>query len=696
MKVWLFRLTAVLVAVLCSPTHGVFENLGIRNPVGSGSSTVPQSSISDGLVSTPDPFDAGGNLLVTGNVRRGMHFRGSVPYQSPTSFSSPLGSSTLSSFLRDTAGPEDIGTRPAGYGVQPYYSATETVTTMRPGQSEVVSPASAMMSTRMQQDARSTGAGVFGLDASLAEPMSFTRGTLATDLDLQGPQAQYHLLQESGLEPEGGFPRDVSLRPGDAGQLTSSQTGVRRESENSAIERLPNRNGQAESGTQLSSVGLGIEPVGWTPGKLRERLSAAESPLQYSNQRASIESLGTKLQTQVPASPNTDEKQSVATDFGVSSSAQFSPSTVPTLQDSSALPKKTDWPGAIEELKTGSDKLLSADYGDLAKSEMAGAQSGSGDTSATGGSSSSQDSFDRGQRDALEQLRQQLDVLTRSVEVRLQGAPGGAGLTGGAGAAAKPQTTRSASQPYGPGALDAIRLDATGSGGALSLYNPQRVAASLGYNDLSLAGGSETDSGLESSSPAGGRDSQDKRSALDELGQMSRAEIATEARRVMGPHASPESLSDAKFNGHIRAAEEHLRAGRYYQAADSFSLAAVYKPDHLAVLAGKSHALFAAGEYMSSALFLSRALAAFPEYVRVDVDLAALLGGQDKIARRLADIEQWYARSGSGELQFLLSYVYYRTGRFTEAKRAVEVAYQKMPQSPAVRTMKVAIDGAAK
>lgn len=659
------------------------ENLGIRNPVGSGPSTVPQSSISSGLVSTPDPFDTGGNLLMTGNVRRGMHFRGNVPYQSPTSFSSPLGSSALSSFLRDTAGPEDMGTRPAGYGAQPYYSATETVTTMRPGQSEVVSPASAMMSTRMQQDARSTGAGVFGLDASPAEPMSFIRGAPAADLDVQGPQPQYHLFQESRLEPEGGFPRDVSLSPGDAGRLTPSQTGIRREGDTSASERLLNRNVRAESGTQFPSVGLGPER--------RERLSAAESPLQYSNQGGNVENLGRKLQTQVPAAPITDVRQSVATGFGVSSSTQFPPSTVPTLQDSPSLPKGSDWPGMIEGLGTGSDKPLSADYGDLGKSEIPSAQAGSGYASAAERSSSSQDSFDRGQRDALERLKQQLDVLTRSVEARLQGAPRDAGLSGGAGAAAKRETTRLGSQPYGPGALDAA-----GSGGALSLYNRQRVAPGFGDNDLGQAGGIEPDSGLESSRLAGGTDSQDKRSALDELGQMSRAEIASEARRVMGPHASPESLSDAKFNEHIRAAEEHLRAGRYYHAADSFSLAAVYKPDHPAVLAGKSHALFAAGEYVSSALFLSRALAAFPEYVRVDVDLTALLGGQDKIARRLADIEQWYARSGSGQLQFLLSYVYYRTGRFNEAKRAVETAYQKMPQLPAVRTMKTAIDGAAR
>ena len=656
MKAWLFRLTAVLVAVLCSPTHGVFENLGIRNPVGSGSSTVPQSSISDSLVSTPDPFDAGGNLLMTGNVRRGMHFRGNMPYQSPTSFTSSLGSSTLNSFLRDTAGPEDVGTRSAGYGVQPYYSSSETVTAMRPGRSEVISPASAMMSARVQQNARSAGAGVPGLDASLAEPMSFTRGTVATDLDVQEPQPQYSLFQESGLEPDGGLPAGVPLSRGDAGQLTSSQTNIRREGDT----------------------------------------SAAEVPLLYAGQGANVENLGTKLQMQMPAAPTSDAKQPVTTGPGVSDPAASSPSIVPILQDNSTLPKGTDRPGTIEELKTGSDKLLSAGSGDLAKSEAATTQSASGDTSTTEGTSSSQGSFGQGQRDALEQIRRQLDVLTQSVETRRKGAPGDAGSTGSATAAAKPQTSPSASQAYQSDVLGVAGLDATGSGGALSLYNPQTAAPRFGDNDLGLAGGSRTDTGSELSTVAGGTDSPGGASALDEFERMSRAEIAAEARRVMGPHASLESLSDAKFNEHIRVAQEHLQAGRYYQAADSFSLAAVYKPDHPAVLSGKSHALFAAGEYMSSALFLSRALAAYPEYLRVDVDLTTLVGGQDKMARRLADIEQWYARSGSGELQFLLSYVYYRTGRLTEAKRAVEAAYQKMPQSPAVRTMKTAIDGAAK
>lgn len=676
MKTWLFRLVVALFLVLCSQARGVYENLGIRNPAGESSSTVPQSSLSSGLVNTPDPFDAGGNLVMTGNVRRGMYFRGNMPYQSPTSFTSSLGTSSLSSFLRDSAGPEDIGSRSAGYGVQPYYSGTETVTTTRPGRPEVVSPTSAMMSAAVQQDTRSAGAGVPGLDASLAQPMSFTRGTAAADSDVQGPPPQYHLFQESSLEPQSGFSRDVSLGLDEARRLNSSQTNVRREGETSAVEQLLSRNEQAESRVQRSSL--------------------PDGSLQYRNQGTQTESLATKLQTPAPVMPIVDAGQPAADDLRMPDSTLSPPAAVPTLQDSSSLQKNAAWPDTTGELKTGSDTLLATDYRDPTKSQALGEQTASSDTSSAESSESSQDSFDRGQRDALERLRQQLSVLTKSVDLRLQGGTGDTSLTGSSSQAAKPQTSGLGLQPYTSGAADTVRLAETGQGGASSLYNPQSMVPSLGYDRLGQAGSGETDTDPDPLAPAAGAASQEKTSTLDELAQMSRAEIAGEARRIMGPYTSPESLSDSKFNAYITAADAHLRAGRYYQAADCFSLAAVYKPEHLAVLAGKGHALFAAGEYMSSALFLSRALTAFPEYLRVDVDLTTLLGGQDQVARRLADVEQWYARSGSPQLQFLLSYVYFRTGRLTEARRAVEAACRKIPQSPAVQAMKAAIDRAGR
>jgi hypothetical protein len=71
-----------------------------------------------------------------------------------------------------------------------------------------------------------------------------------------------------------------------------------------------------------------------------------------------------------------------------------------------------------------------------------------------------------------------------------------------------------------------------------------------------------------------------------------------------------------------------------------------------------------------------------------------LLGSQNKLESRIAEIKEWMGRSGSGKLEFLLSYVYYRTGKLNQAKQAIEAASQKMSQSLAVDTIKKAIDDA--
>jgi tetratricopeptide (TPR) repeat protein len=64
------------------------------------------------------------------------------------------------------------------------------------------------------------------------------------------------------------------------------------------------------------------------------------------------------------------------------------------------------------------------------------------------------------------------------------------------------------------------------------------------------------------------------------------------------------------------------------------------------------------------------------------------------VESRIADIEEWLEMSDSGELQFLLGYVYYQLGRIGEAKKAIDAAYEKLPDAPAVKTLKKAIDSA--
>ncbi len=124
------------------------------------SATVPPSSYESGLVTRPNPIDSSGNLVVTGNVGAGKHFRGGVPYRSGTSLSAPLGSRSLDSFLRYTAPNDPMVSSPGTYS--PYYSASGTAATMPPGTRSVLSPGlSGLGTTPAQRPADTTGSTVY-------------------------------------------------------------------------------------------------------------------------------------------------------------------------------------------------------------------------------------------------------------------------------------------------------------------------------------------------------------------------------------------------------------------------------------------------------------------------------------------------------------------------------------------------------
>jgi tetratricopeptide (TPR) repeat protein len=125
-------------------------------------------------------------------------------------------------------------------------------------------------------------------------------------------------------------------------------------------------------------------------------------------------------------------------------------------------------------------------------------------------------------------------------------------------------------------------------------------------------------------------------------------------------------------------------------------MASIYKPEDPLAYAGKSHALFGAGEYMSSALFLSRALEIFPEYAYVRIDIEGMMGSRDNLEGRIADIEEWLKIRNRGELHFLLGYIYEQLGRLERAMESIESAYEMMPDSVAVAILRKAIYGAQK
>ena len=163
-----------------------------------------------------------------------------------------------------------------------------------------------------------------------------------------------------------------------------------------------------------------------------------------------------------------------------------------------------------------------------------------------------------------------------------------------------------------------------------------------------------------------------------------RSVLHDKAAHIRGEHKTFNSLAESRFSDYMRAAEEFVREGKFYKAADAYSLAVVWMPEDPRPYAGQSFALFAAGEYMSSAYYLSRAIEIDPKLAAKKYDLGALIGDRDVFENRMIEMTTWQERSGSGELAFLMAYIFYHDGKVSRAAAAIGKAEEKMPGSAAV------------
>jgi tetratricopeptide (TPR) repeat protein len=615
MKNWLFITVMVVFFTLNSTTSWSIENPAIRNPA--GLSTVPPSSIQSGLISNPNPIDTSGNLLITGNVRRGMHFRGTVPYGSTTSFMAGLGSSSLSSFLRDSAGAEDFGRYAGKYRVQPYYLQSQTVTTTMPGYSGVFRPIGTRINDRALQVQYPTGMKTTNGQEKQAYSSWNTLAQLGTSREssesgLQGLQTQYGTSAK---------PRQIVQSIRELQLLTQDKAGKSPQDQQLMVERYQKQT--QDQGPKTREPG----PKTKGPG-------------------LKTQDLGTALeQRYVVWGP--EHKQSQVAEIVQSTKPDFSADVLT--------------PGQADAVVKG---LEFQDRANLQK--VAGRKSQADEVKIDEHDRDQQGQPNRLGSDVLERIKQQLDDLTRSVDARLQT---------GTEEARKDKSIKTDT-------VSSPRVTMIDWGKMGRSYEPEKAPSGQSVDEQEVYGLELPEAIRPESSP------------LDELNKLSQADLSARAKRIRGSHTSSESFSEAKFNRHIQAAEDYLKTGRYYAAADSFALASIYKLDDPLSFAGRGHALFAAGEYISSALFLSRALEIDPGYVWTKIDLAIILGGQNKLESRIAEIKEWLGGSGSTKLEFLLGYVYYRMGRLGQAKQAIESAYTKTPQSTAVVAVKKAIDDA--
>jgi len=117
-----------------------------------------------------------------------------------------------------------------------------------------------------------------------------------------------------------------------------------------------------------------------------------------------------------------------------------------------------------------------------------------------------------------------------------------------------------------------------------------------------------------------------------------------------------------QLNKYLAEAEALLHAGRYYQAAGYYDLARMVAPDSPLPPLGRAMSLLAAGEYLTSANNLFRAIRLFDSADLYNLDMKAFIPDLTMLDRRRADLERRLERHEIFKLRFLLGYAEYCSG----------------------------------
>jgi tetratricopeptide (TPR) repeat protein len=550
----------------------------LDNPA--GIATVPQSNIRSGLIRRPNPIDRSGNLIITGNVGGGKHFRGVVPYSATSDFTGPLGSSTLDSFLRQSASSHDLDVYTDTS--RPYFSRSRTVTTTMAGQSRVISSPNAGFETSGIQ--RGTSESLFSANTLASQRLSDVQDlTVGSGLKIKPVSVhERSTLANLDLYSQGDNLADTL-------QLTR-------------VQGITKSLAKVESQRSLRDESLLTE--------ISERTMREESP----GQEEQLVDLRISNQQLAEDLTNRIAKIREIADVTVSRESKDASNYDALLELESAEIRREN----ISELGDIS-KTLESDSIDSGASALKGDEQTLSETAI--GEVSKRNLSDYGGRVDLPTDNMNLDVYRR---VRQQDGVVEKGLGNNTGIYVEVDRTS---------AIESATRDYKGYPKTFSGYQ-ERFA----------------------------------------------------------------EFSKDRIRQQLKNAEEHLKRGEYYLAADKYTLASVYTTDNPLVWAGKGHALFASGEYISSVLFLSRALAILSEGSTSDsTTLFTFLGenlmliDRDVIDSRTVDIKQWIKESDAGELHFLAGYVYYQLGRFDEAELSTDKALERIPESTATLLLKKAI-----
>ena len=623
----------IMVAIFFSffPRIGwAIENPAIRSPI--DLRPLPPGNVRSGLFRSPNPIDTSGNLVITGNIRGGRHFRGIVPYRADSYFGTVTGSSELDSFLRHSAGSEDFGRYKGAYG--PFYSYSRTVTTTRPGQAGVIRPPT------MRIGGHTVGYDVTGTllplsrGQTLSQHDSVILGSGSGSPRFAGSQIQENMFWIPAGSRGVGTRRPMSMTPQEIERaiLAEVGTGIYRDKNR----MLARQETTPQQETWMERLRWELEGVEKRGAELEKGLTGQDESLRLRSSETEQADVQQAFELQrLRGQPAEDEQQGPERD----------------REQGTGLDIYEQMRQQINELQKSYEQLVAEEAAKAAP--KAAKIKGVWD-----------DSHFATYRKTTPESKETVDSIGSKVRTS-DGAHGEKG-----------QSEKSS--------------------GFVGLVPPISGETRFSQTQKDMFGVPAKSRRMELSRSGVGAVRSKVQTSDEEV------DLSARAKAILGAYRSFESFANDKFNQHLAIGEKYLKQGKYYRSADAYTLALIYKPEEPVAYIGKGHALFAAGEYISSALFLSRAITAgsegcgtkdygIPQFLALGSKLLGFID-RDKLENRVVDVEQWQQRSDSAELQFLLGYIYYQMGRLDAALEAIDGAYEKMPEAPAVIALKKVVE----
>lgn len=164
---------------------------------------------------------------------------------------------------------------------------------------------------------------------------------------------------------------------------------------------------------------------------------------------------------------------------------------------------------------------------------------------------------------------------------------------------------------------------------------------------------------------------QTQEAALDSMKEK-RRELVERERNEIVLH-SLAGNSDDLFNRYMTRAESLFQKGKFYDATRQYELAAMVRPQNPLAHLGQSLSTFAAGEWMTSALALRKAIRLFPPLMETQLDLSQLVPIRD-MPQRLEDLDFWVKKAANRpELTFLAVFMHMNRGSTDRAKEYAHI-----------------------